>query len=127
MTCASCAARVEKKLNAIDGVVATVNFATEAAIVTAPAEVPVQRLIDAVEQAGYRAEILDRVTGGAAADGPQEPAERGGDADMVADLRRRPAAQLRRPGRAAPGLVAATPRRPAESRPAAAICACWPR
>jgi Cu+-exporting ATPase len=89
MTCASCAARVEKKLNAINGVCATVNFATEAAIVTAPAEVPVQRLIDAVEQAGYRAEILDRGTGGAAADGPQEPAERGGDADMVADLRRR--------------------------------------
>ena len=89
MTCASCAARVEKKLNAIDGVVAAVNFATEAAIVTAPAEVPVQRLIDAVEQAGYRAEVLDRGTGGAPADGPQEPAERGGDADMVAYLRRR--------------------------------------
>jgi copper chaperone CopZ len=59
-TCAACAAQVEKKLNTIDGVAATVNFATEAAIVTAPAEVPVQWLIDAVEQAGYRAEILDR-------------------------------------------------------------------
>ena len=89
MTCAACAARVEKKLNTIDGVAATVNFATEAAIVTAPAEVTVQRLIDAVEQAGYRAEILDRGAGGASADGPQEPAERGGDADVVADLRRR--------------------------------------
>ena len=89
MTCASCAARVEKKLNTIDGVVATVNFATEAAIVTAPADVAVQQLIDAVEQAGYRAEILDRGAGGAPADGPQEPAGRGGDADMVAYLRRR--------------------------------------
>ena len=89
MTCAACAARVEKKLNTIDGVAATVNFATEAAIVTAPADVAVQQLIDAVEQAGYRAEILDRGAGGASADGPQEPAERGGDADMVAYLRRR--------------------------------------
>ena len=74
MTCASCAARVEKKLNTIDGVAATVNFATEAAIVTAPAEVPVQQLIDAVEQAGYRAEILDRGAGGTPGDGPQEAA-----------------------------------------------------
>ena len=89
MTCAACAARVEKKLNTIDGVAATVNFATEAAIVTAPAEVAVQQLIDAVEQAGYRAEILDRGAGGASADGLQPPAERGGDADVVADLRRR--------------------------------------
>ena len=89
MTCAACAARVEKKLNTIDGVAATVNFATEAAIVTAPAEVAAQQLIDAVEQAGYRAEILDRGAGGAPADGLQEPAERGGDADMVAYLRRR--------------------------------------
>jgi cation-transporting P-type ATPase A/B/Cu+-exporting ATPase len=89
MTCAACAARVEKKLNTIDGVAATVNFATEAAIVTAPAEVPVERLIDAVEQAGYRAEILDRGPGGTSADGLQQPAERGGDADLAADLRRR--------------------------------------
>ena len=74
MTCAACAARVEKKLNTIDGVAASVNFATEAAIVTASAEVTVQRLIDAVEQAGYRAEILDRGAGGATADG-QEPAD----------------------------------------------------
>ena len=39
MTCAACAARVEKKLNAIDSVSATVNFATERATVTAPASV----------------------------------------------------------------------------------------
>jgi Cu+-exporting ATPase len=51
MTCAACAARVEKTLNAIDSVRATVNFATERATVTAPASIPVGRLIDAVEQA----------------------------------------------------------------------------
>jgi len=53
MTCAACAARVEKTLNAIDSVRATVNFATERATVTAPASIPVGRLIDAVEQAGF--------------------------------------------------------------------------
>ena len=88
MTCAACAARVEKKLNTIDGVAATVNFATEAAIVTAPSEVPVQQLIDAVAQAGYRAEILDRGAGGAPAD-RHEPAERGPEAATFDDLRRR--------------------------------------
>ena len=58
MTCAACAARVEKKLNAIDGVAATVNFATERATVTAPASVPARRLVEAVEQAGYGADVL---------------------------------------------------------------------
>ena len=73
MTCAACAARVEKKLNAIDGVSATVNFATERATVTAPASVPVQLLIEAVEQAGYGAEVLARRPGSAgeaSGDGP---------------------------------------------------------
>src|SRR5215469_6460223 len=50
MTCAACAARVESKLNAIDSVSATVNFATERATVTAPVSVPVHRLIEVVEQ-----------------------------------------------------------------------------
>lgn len=58
MTSAACAAWVEKKLNAIDTVSATVNLATETALVTAPASVPVKRLIEAVEQAGYRADVL---------------------------------------------------------------------
>jgi Cu+-exporting ATPase len=40
MTCASCAARVEKKLNKLDGVNATVNFATEKAAVSFPARSP---------------------------------------------------------------------------------------
>ena len=63
MTCAACAARVEKKLNAIDGVHATVNFATERATVTAPASVPVGQLIEAVEQAGYDADVLTHGVG----------------------------------------------------------------
>ena len=57
MTCASCAARVEKKLNKLDGVTATVNFATETAHVTFPATVRAQDLISVVEQAGYAAAL----------------------------------------------------------------------
>jgi P-type Cu+ transporter len=57
MTCASCAARVEKKLNQLDGVVATVNFATETARVNFPAAVSAGELISVIEQAGYTAEL----------------------------------------------------------------------
>jgi len=87
MTCAACAIRVEKKLAAIDGVAAAVNFATEKATVTAPASVPVPRLIEAVEQAGYGAEV----TGPAAAaeDSRPDGAAGGWDAARVAYLRRR--------------------------------------
>jgi Cu+-exporting ATPase len=55
MTCASCAARIEKKLNNIDGVEATVNLATEQATVRADAPIALERLIEAVESAGYGA------------------------------------------------------------------------
>ena len=57
MTCAACAARVQKKLTKLDGVVAAVNLATERARVAAPPGVPVQVLIGAVEAAGYTAEL----------------------------------------------------------------------
>ena len=57
MTCASCAARIEKKLNKVDGVAATVNFATEQATVDCDAELPVEQLIAAVESAGYGARV----------------------------------------------------------------------
>jgi Cu+-exporting ATPase len=57
MTCASCAARVEKKLNKLDGVTATVNFATEQAAVSFPATVAAGDLIAVVEQAGYTAAL----------------------------------------------------------------------
>ncbi|MDT0391224.1 heavy metal translocating P-type ATPase [Streptomyces dubilierae] len=56
MTCASCAARVEKKLNRMDGVSATVNYATEKARVTYPEGVEVADLIATVVKTGYTAE-----------------------------------------------------------------------
>jgi Cu+-exporting ATPase len=57
MTCASCGARIERKLNKLDGVTATVNFATETARVSFPEAVPVDDLVAAVERAGYRATV----------------------------------------------------------------------
>ncbi len=53
MTCASCANRIERKLNKLEGVTATVNYATEKAAVTVAAEVTRQQLVAAVEAAGY--------------------------------------------------------------------------
>ncbi|MET8405206.1 heavy metal translocating P-type ATPase [Streptomyces sp900116325] len=55
MTCASCAARIEKKLNRMDGVTATVNFATEKAKVSYADGVEVAELIATVEKTGYTA------------------------------------------------------------------------
>ena len=55
MTCAACAQRIEKKLNKLDGVSATVNYATEKASITGDAEV--QDLIAAVEKTGYTAQL----------------------------------------------------------------------
>ncbi len=55
MTCASCAARIEKKLNRLDGVDATVNFATEQATVRSESPVALATLIETVESAGYGA------------------------------------------------------------------------
>ena len=55
MTCASCANRIERKLNKLDGVTATVNYATEKARVSAPAGVTVEDLVGTVRQAGYDA------------------------------------------------------------------------
>jgi Cu+-exporting ATPase len=57
MTCASCAIRIEKKLNKLDGVNATVNYATETATVTVPAGYDPQGLIAEVEKAGYTAAL----------------------------------------------------------------------
>ena len=55
MTCASCANRIERKLNKLTGVQASVNFATERATVEHPADVTVDRLLDTVRAAGYQA------------------------------------------------------------------------
>ncbi|MEW2460951.1 heavy metal translocating P-type ATPase [Microbacterium sp. K41] len=57
MTCASCAMRIEKKLNRIDGVTASVNYATEKATVTAPAGLDTAVLIAEVEKTGYTAAV----------------------------------------------------------------------
>src|SRR5450755_3792127 len=55
MTCASCANRIERKLNKLDGVTASVNYATETASVEYDEVVEVAQLIAAVEAAGYHA------------------------------------------------------------------------
>jgi P-type Cu+ transporter len=55
MTCASCAARIEKRLNQLDGVEATVNFATEQATVRSNRSLPIDVFVEAVEAAGYGA------------------------------------------------------------------------
>src|SRR5215218_6508957 len=57
MTCASCAARVEKKLNRMDGVTATVNYATEKAKVTVDDGVSTDDLVATVEATGYTAAL----------------------------------------------------------------------
>jgi Cu+-exporting ATPase len=57
MTCASCAARIEKKLNRLDGVTATVNYATEKAHVQFDGSVRPEQLVETVEQTGYTAEL----------------------------------------------------------------------
>ncbi len=57
MTCASCAARIEKKLNRIDGVTATVNYATEKAKVVFANTITPQDLIAQVEATGYTARL----------------------------------------------------------------------
>jgi len=81
MTCASCANRIERRLNTLDGVTATVNYATEKATVDFdPDVVAADALVDAVEAVGYETALP-----GAA---PSEPAGDGG-VDPTAALRRR--------------------------------------
>ena len=72
MTCASCANRIERKLNKLDGVSAAVNYATEKARVSAPAEYDVQDLITVVEQSGYSAVLPASRQDSAAADEDEE-------------------------------------------------------
>lgn len=57
MTCASCASRIEKRLNRLDGVSAAVNYATEKATVTSTGPLDAQRLIDEVAKTGYTAHL----------------------------------------------------------------------
>jgi Cu+-exporting ATPase len=91
MTCASCAARIEKKLNKLEGVEASVNYATEeAAVRFDPARVQLEQLISAVETIGYGAALPRAATDAAHADEP---------VDALRVIRRRlaPAAVLTAP------------------------------
>ncbi|MZE72706.1 heavy metal translocating P-type ATPase [Streptomyces sp. SID5789] len=87
MTCASCAARIEKKLNRMDGVSATVNYATEKAKVSYGGEVSVPDLIATVEATGYTAREPEPVR----AEPPPGtgPAAPPGDGDALRPLRQR--------------------------------------
>ncbi len=69
MTCAACAARVQRQLNKLDGVSASVNYATEKASVRAPDSVSVQDLVAQIERAGYQATPVE----------PARPTEPDGD------------------------------------------------
>ena len=57
MTCASCSARIEKKLGKIDGVTAAVNYATGKAFVRHPDSVTVEQLLATVDASGYAATL----------------------------------------------------------------------
>ncbi|GDY31117.1 heavy metal translocating P-type ATPase [Gandjariella thermophila] len=81
MTCASCAGRIERKLNKLDGVTATVNFATEKASVTFPADLTPEDLVRVVENAGYTAELPTAFRKDGERDGDRE--------DPVRSLRQR--------------------------------------
>ncbi|MBU7598281.1 heavy metal translocating P-type ATPase [Streptomyces sp. P38-E01] len=90
MTCASCAARIEKKLNRMDGVEATVNYATEKARVSHDGSVAVGDLVATVEAAGYTAapppEPSTAGGGGTAGGGTVDSGE---EADGLGPLRQR--------------------------------------
>ncbi|MBB5135022.1 cation transport ATPase, partial [Thermocatellispora tengchongensis] len=81
MTCASCANRIERKLNKLDGVTATVNYATEKATVTYPDGLDPHALVAEVEKAGYTAELPKPSR--------EEPAEQEAAPDELAPLRAR--------------------------------------
>ena len=83
MTCASCAMRIEKRLNKLDGVTATVNYATEKAKITVTSDVDTDDLVSAVEAVGYSAAIPSTSAPSGLID--DEPVE----SDSTAPLRQR--------------------------------------
>ncbi|UUW92715.1 heavy metal translocating P-type ATPase [Nocardioides sp. WV_118_6] len=85
MTCASCANRIERKLNKLEGVTATVNYATEKAKVTYADTVTTDALVAAVESAGYGAALPKPP----AADGGAEGAGGADEQDPIRPLRQR--------------------------------------
>jgi Cu+-exporting ATPase len=88
MTCASCAARIEKKLNRIPGVEASVNYATEKARVSLPADLTVEDAIATVEATGYGAALSQPPATAAAPSAEAEPSRGQDDAELTA-LRQR--------------------------------------
>ena len=70
MTCASCVARVEKRLQKLDGVEASVNLASESARVHYPVDLDTERLVGAVREAGYEASVRRERTPDATGDAP---------------------------------------------------------
>src|SRR3954471_17916385 len=77
MTCASCANRIERKLNKLNGVTATVNYATEKARVEFdPDAVEPERFVEAVEAAGYAATLPDRAAAAATEEDATAPLRR---------------------------------------------------
>ncbi|WP_199925921.1 cation transporter, partial [Streptomyces sp. NRRL S-495] len=85
MTCAACAARIEKKLNRMDGVEATVNYATEKARVDFGPDVSVADLIATVENTGYTAELPPPPVPAAPAEAPAGAATGTGPTDPLLD------------------------------------------
>ncbi len=82
MTCGACAARIERRLNLLDGVEARVNYASERATAVLPAGVSVQRLMEEIAAAGYSAELPPQT--------PRPSADRADDMEArVRALRRR--------------------------------------
>ena len=83
MTCASCANHIERRLNRIDGVTATVNYATEKATIAHPVDLPPHLFVSAVEDAGYAAAVSQPVR-----HQPAQPQD-GDSSGRTRDLRRR--------------------------------------
>ncbi|MDQ3311178.1 MAG: heavy metal translocating P-type ATPase [Actinomycetota bacterium] len=84
MTCASCAARIEKRLNKLDGVTASVNYATEQARVAVVDDVSTDELIAQVEAAGYHARLPEPARTGPSTAPDGEPTEEDETAPMRA-------------------------------------------
>ena len=112
MTCASCVARVEKKLGKLDGVTASVNLATESAHIVLTREVSDDELIATVARAGYTAAVTGRTTARPDADARQQagPGEATGSGAPAAAPPAAPAAPT--PATAAPAGPAADPGAP---------------
>ena len=76
MTCASCAARIERKLNKLGGVTAAVNYATEKAKVSYPTNLSPDDLVTVVEATGYTATVPARAPSGDEGVATTEPDDR---------------------------------------------------